>query len=289
MSSTDVMVVVVLPLLLALPVLYAVHVIGKPVDRARLERFVTRTGMPVTATNGEQVIRYLAATSRWRTAGLATGSVAAVLWALPERQVTVNVLVLLAGWFVGALVAEARVAHLHPEGRRRAALLLRRRATDYLPAMVWRALPLSLAGHTVVVAGGIAALSYEYGSWQPWRWLTEPAAALPWALAPVALAATVRLIQRQVLYRPQPAVAADVRAADDAIRSRSLHVLSACGAAVVAYCSLIYLAEIRLYLSGGPATLVDWLVPVGFVAVPAIGWAAAVRRWPVPARKPANG
>jgi uncharacterized membrane protein len=289
MSSTDVMVVVVLPLLLALPVLYAVHVLGGPVDRARFERFVTRTGMPVTATNGEQVIRYLATTRRWRTAGLAAGSVAAVLWALPAREVTVNVLVLLAGWFVGALVAEARVAHLHPDGRRRAALLLRRRPTDYLPAMVWRALPLSLAAHTVVVAGGLATLSYEYGLWEPWHWLTEPGAALPWALAPVPLLVAVRLVQRQVLYRPQPAVAPDVTAADDAIRSRSLHVLSACGAAVIAYCSLVYLAEVRLYLSGGAATLVDWLVLIGFVAVPAVGWAVAIRRWPVPTRKPAAG
>jgi len=87
------------------------NLVSGPMARGRVERFARRQRLTVTVDNGEQVIRYLATTRRWRGAGLAAGLILSVAVSLPD-QLRVDFVTLFAGWFVGTLVAEARVTHV---------------------------------------------------------------------------------------------------------------------------------------------------------------------------------
>ena len=85
--------------------------------------------LTVTADNGNHIVRYLATTRRWRVAGLGGGITASILLHLPD-EVRFDAGVIFAGWFLGALVAEMRVAHLRP-GARPAAVVRARRPSAY--------------------------------------------------------------------------------------------------------------------------------------------------------------
>jgi len=99
-----------------------------------------------------------------------------------------------------------------------------------------------------------------------------------------AVTLVVWLTTQRVLNRPQPAAPADVLAADNAIRSRSLHAVTASGATLVLYGALDQ-ALTAVAGSSGPVVLVMLL---GGVAVPWFGWRLATAPWvvrpdPVPA------
>ncbi len=224
-----------------IPLLVAIGV-GSDVDRGRVARFAMRQGLEITIHNGRQVIAYLATTRRWRSFGLAVGLVVCVAWFLPG--VRVNSLYLFAGWFVGALIAEFRVAHL-PLGLPRAARVAPpRRLEDYLSTPARLLLPVSTALCLIVGA------------------FTRD---LLWTVSGVVIALVVWLIQRHVLRRPQPLAEPDQIKADDAIRSRSLHVLAGGGATLVFYCVIGQL---------------DGNLPLGIV-VPIVGYAVATQSWRV--------
>src|SRR5262249_514282 len=93
-----------------------------PVARSRVRRFAQRQRLLITAANGNAVIVYLAVTRRWRAAGLATGLAISIAWSLRDNAVRLNALTLFAGWFVGALIAEARIVRRPPGERRQASL-----------------------------------------------------------------------------------------------------------------------------------------------------------------------
>src|SRR5688572_32767433 len=98
-----------------------------PVSRERLERFARRQFLVVTVDNGNQVIRYLATTRRWRTAGFTAGALASV-WSEPTSHAVlpVGAFVIFVGWLLGAVIAEARVARLAHQPVRSASLRPRR-------------------------------------------------------------------------------------------------------------------------------------------------------------------
>jgi hypothetical protein len=75
-----------------------------------MERFAQQHRLVVTADNGQRVIDYLATTRRWRATGLAAGLAASLAWHLRQQMFGVNWVFMLAGWFLGALIAELRVA-----------------------------------------------------------------------------------------------------------------------------------------------------------------------------------
>lgn len=202
----------ILVVALSIPLWIAFTVGEGDVHRRRVERFAARHGLEITVDNGTQVIRYLATTRRWRAYGLAAGLALSVAWSLPNLNV--NSLYLLAGWFVGAVIAEMRVAHL-PHGASRVALVTPRRLATYLPAFGRELVPAS-AG--ICLAVGL---------------VTQ---ALLWTIVGLAVAVLVGFVQRRILQRPQPVAGPDELAADDAIRSRSLHVLAGGGGALVLYC-----------------------------------------------------
>jgi hypothetical protein len=68
-----------------------------------------------------------------------------------------------------------------------------------------------------------------------------------WLLTALAVAGAVRLGQHVIARRAQPLAAPDLIAADDAIRSRSLHVLSGAGAALVLFLVLNQLGSLHLH------------------------------------------
>jgi hypothetical protein len=265
-------VLVVLAAVLALIVcLAALSASRDPVNRARVERFARLHALPITVSNGNQAIRYLAVTRRWRTAGLIGGLVVSGGWTLPDGRVGGDSLAMFSGWFVGALVAEVRVARV-PFGPRRAASLMPRSPAAYLSRAARALLPAATALSLAVgAATAIAALTGHE---------VHRVAALAWLVVTLTTAAAVHAMRRYILHRPQPVAPPDVTAADDAIRSRSLHVLSGAGAALVAYCVLGQVDALRPVLDGSAWPLPVLVLLAGVVG-PLAGVAVAISRWPV--------
>jgi hypothetical protein len=243
--------------------------VSGPVERLRVERFARRQRLTVTAENGDQIIRYLATTRRWRAAGLTAGLVLSIGLHLPS-MLRFDFITLFAGWFAGALVAEARVAHLG-FGPRRAASLQRRLPSSYLPRADWALVP-AAAVVAVAVGVGTAALAAVGAARPSWT-------AVLWLVVALGVAAAVRSVQHLVLRRPQPLVSPAVLAADDAIRSRSLHVLAGGGMALVVLCILAQLGAMAPTAEDAAegTTLVR---TVGPFVVAAIGWGIATSPWP---------
>lgn len=237
------------------------------VSRHRLRAFARRHRLTVTVDNGDRVIRYLATTRRWRTTGLVVGLLVSVGWALSQGGVQVNFLALFAGWFVGALVAEVRLARTS-FGPRRVASLASRSPGLYLPRTAWWLVP-------ALAVASVAAAVYAWVR----AGVPEPTVGLL-AGAAVAIAVVVNRVQARVVGRAQPAEAPDVVAADDAIRSRSLHVLTGGGATLVVYCLLGQLVA-AAHLFGEAGSGMRGVAALGFFVVPVMGWAMATAKWDV--------
>jgi hypothetical protein len=249
------------------------------VSRARLEMFARRQRLTVTVDNGDRVIRYLATTRRWRVAGFIGGLLASQLGTPEGTIIHFNSAALFAGWFLGALVAEVRVEHLG-HGSIRAASLRPRRPHRYVRRFVWLLVPASAV--VALVTGAATAAAGATGRVEP-DWTL----AGIWLTLAIALAVTVRLIQLAVLRRPQPAAAPDVIEADDAIRSRSLHVLSGGGAALVLFLTLNVLSV--LHPTRPEAAGVIAMVQVFAVfAMALLGWLVATSMWPPPGTRRAG-
>lgn len=243
--------VVALGMLLALAALVAgVRMSGGPVSRARLERFARRQHLTLTSTNAALVVRSLALTRRWRALGLSTGVACGVLWALREGSLTVNFLAGFLGWFVGAVVAEWRIAGVTPpEERRRVASLERRTVAAYLRTGSRVLLGAALAGLVTAFVATVAASGVQEAG--P---VVEAAA---WLLVAGVGLALVALTLRHVVTRPQPPTTPDVIAADDALRARAANVLagSAIAAAGVPTAALLELLGLSRHDDGTWASL----------------------------------
>ncbi len=240
--------VVVLPVVAAL---FTAVLVDLPVRRVAVHRFAERHQLVVTADNGVRIIDYLSSVRRWRAAGLAAALTAYTIVDVRHHRLSVDVAFLLAGWFAGAVIAEARLAALPAD--RPAAGLTPRTAARYLPRTHRYALPIAILLFAALVTAGGAP---------PGR-----RAALSVVVAVVA--ALVILTVRRILLRPQPAATTSVLAADEAIRSRSLHAVTAAGACLVAYCAADLL--LRSVASRSP-DLALLVVPLAAVGVPWWGW-----------------
>ncbi len=266
------------PTLIVGAVFLAVAIQGR-VSRARVQRFATRQSLRVTEANGNQVIRYLATTRRWRTVGLLVG--------LLVSQATQNLrlgristgdewIIVFVGWFIGALVAEARVAQL-AHGQLRAASLQPRRPQQYGHPVTWALVP----GATTAALGvGAATALVGAAGWgrPDARWATT------WLVAALMVAVTVRLGQHVVARRAQPHAAPELIAADDAIRSRSLHVLSGGGAALVVFMVLnqlgsLHLHEFRVGTVEVRESMIYTIRIFGAFITALAGWLVAVTTW----------
>jgi hypothetical protein len=204
-----------------------------PISRSRVQAFAYHHKLTITTDNGDRVIRYLAVTRRWRSAGLGLTVSFGAAWAFLSGA-SVTLLAVFAGWFAGALAAELHLAFVRHDTKRSASLRPRR-PEDYVSPIVWWLPVLSAAVGVplMLMAGG----------------------ATTWMAAALLVLGAVVLVRRRVLLRAQPAAAPDVVAADDAVRSRSIHVLSGGGFVLV---SMFLLAALDGKAPGGAA--LAWLL-----------------------------
>jgi hypothetical protein len=268
------MALIVVLVVLLIPILAAVAVIGVaggPVRRRRLARFAQRQGLVISAANGAQVIRYLAVTRRWRTTGVAAGIAVPIAISEIEARLRggtfgLNFSTMFAGWFVGAIIAEFRLSAA-PVGAHRVASLRPRTPRRYLGPLPWIALGLSLA--VVWILTGVLLVVRD-----------DRLVHLVPALIATVTVIVVRVVARRVVDRPQPHQPIDQLAADDAIRSRSVHVLCGSGLAV----TLLSLATIFLDMVASTGSADRVLVGIGILmtlAAPVIGYCVATARFRV--------
>jgi len=214
--------------LLLLPVVFGALLVllslpFQEVTRARVAKLARRQSLPITVANGPIVIGYLATTRRWRGVGVLLSIVGGLVYArLTLSSSNGGAAALFVGWFVGAVIAEWRVSvHTAGTGRRRASLLPRR-LSDYLPGHVRLAVLIAFALLSTVEFVGLFS--------KP----AQPELA-GWIALTLATAAVIVAVGRHILGRPQPLAADDILAADEAIRSRSLHVLAGATLAITGY------------------------------------------------------
>ncbi len=247
-----------------------------PVSIDRLERFARRQRLHVTATNGVLVVRSLTITRRWRSLGLAVGVILGMMWALRDARLTLNFSTAFIGWFVGAVIAEWRLAGLAAADGPRSASLTRRTLSSYLQ-------PASAAVLLVVCAGLVvtflAVLVRSAGTHA--EVLGD---AVLWIVVAAGGLTAVALTLRRVVARPQATTDPELRAADDALRARSTNVLV--GSAIVA---AGFPAAHLLILMGvaGPPDRLDTWAGFGLLALLltlVTGWLVAIRS--SPARTP---
>jgi len=251
------------------------------VSRARVEKFARRQSLRITVTNGPLVIRYLATTRRWRGSGLLVGMAATEVGPSlvhvfrPDhapQDPGINGLALFVGWFVGAVIAEWRVSVAAAPGRRRAAALEPRRLADYVPR----------PSRVVASAAWIALVAFELSSLglASVRHRDEMLPALGWAALTLLAGGLLVLVGRRVLVRPQRYADADLIAADDAIRSRSLHVLAGCALAIAGYLSVGVAETLAAHSSASSDNLVLLVTVVGGFFAPALGFIVATATVP---------
>jgi len=258
MSGPQLTFIVAQPLLV---LVVAAILIAQPVSVERLARFAQRHAVTLTDENRHLAVRYLATTRRWRTAGVVIGIVISAAYAWwHSRTMDWSVLGMFAGWFVGAIIAEWRL-NLPTSDGRRVASLVPRRPRDYLgPWALWTPI-------------GVWALVLGVAV----RGLTEgPEWPLVWG--PLALLATGVVIVgvgRHVLNRAQPAGARDLIAVDDALRSRSLHVLAGSAVAIGGYLASIVIAYLAEWGRGFDTGWLSWWSALGLLVCPFVGVAIA--------------
>lgn len=249
--------------------------LNDPVERTRVERFARRQSLDITSANGNLVIRYLATTRRWRAGGLILAAVVFSVGSILAGRLSVSTTELFAGWFAGAVIAEWRVSAAD-SGTRRAARLVPRRRRDYLDGPA-RVLPVTAAMACIglVVATAVGGVMGGQDVWIP---------LCGWAFLAIAGLTAVYVVQRRVLGRAQPVLPADVQAADDAIRVRSLRVIAGAGVAAAGMPAAALVDTLaRAYSSLDPALLRTLSLATFLVAI-VVGAALALARTSVDSR-----
>jgi hypothetical protein len=230
--------------------LFAFVAADVPVQRSRVEAFARRRGVVVTDSNAHHLVRYLALTRRWRVAGVVSATMAFTVHGLQHQTIGVDVLVGLAGWFTGAIIAELRIAG--PVAVRRVASLERRTVGRYVPALVRLAL-LGAMGLSIVAAASLA-------------WGLHALVLLTGA---VALPLVVTVVSHRVVVRRQPIDPPDILAADEAIRRNSVRTLHAAATTLLLYGAA---GPLILALSHGSTAVAVLVSLVCMAVIPIVGW-----------------
>lgn len=241
------------------------------VPRRRVEEFARLHSLRVTPGNGNQIIAYRATTRRWRAAGFTLGVLAP---AALSRSSFAGFGWALAGWFAGAAVAELRIAHLD-RGPRASASLTARRAADYVPWAGRWAVPGAMV---LCVMTGVYCVARHHSHPEG-----DLRAVALWTVVGLGVGVVALASMRHVLRRPQPLAEPDRLAADDAIRSRSLHVLAAAGMVLTGSCIGAQLGAADILRHNRMTGIADLLLAVAF---PILGRILAY--WPSPAREAAG-
>ncbi|MEY2475653.1 MAG: hypothetical protein QOG87_968 [Actinomycetota bacterium] len=201
------------------------------VDGRFVEEWARAHGLVLSPRNRSMVHWYLRTARILRAWGVLAGLLlpalidAAFGWrALQQSQPFLA----FAGYLVGALYAE--VALVRPaDGERRVAALVPREIDDYLPRRLVVAQQ-AVAAAAVVGAAILLLVGFDQGlgGSPPSR-----ASVVLVALVAAVLGLTLERIERWVVQRPQPFTDAELVAADDAIRSQSVHSVAGSGLAML--------------------------------------------------------
>jgi hypothetical protein len=220
---------IVIPVVIVLVALFRAY--GEVDDRF-VEGWARAHALRLTAENRLMVRWYLRNARVLRTWGVLAGlflpSLIALALGLGTSQVPQNPTWIFVGYLVGALYAELSLVR-PADPHHRSASLVPRELGDYLPR---RLLYAQRALGLLVLVGGVAVWLV------PFRDETSFSAAnrtpyLLGALAAAAFAWGLERLQGWIVQRPQPFASPSLLAADDAIRSQSVHSLAGSGLAVL--------------------------------------------------------
>ncbi len=188
------------------------------------ERWAREAGLELTPRSEGLIRSYVNRTRAFRIAGGLIGFASPLIYAGYTHEPMPGpfgntFLLALVGYLVGALLAELTFKRPRPE--RASATLAPRELQHYLPPRLSQTLRFG-----AVLALALVGVYLLVPVRQPRVDVPRLAA---WALLPVVVAAGVEMLQRYIVRRPQPLAETDLVAADDAIRSASVHALAGAG------------------------------------------------------------
>jgi hypothetical protein len=249
---------------LFLPVLVAVAVASRSfrVDEEYIATWASSAGLELTEETRPAVRRYLIWSRRSRTVGGLAGFVAPVLYAwvaeeafgldaTPRDTGGASVLLMFGGYLVGALFAELVI---NRPGRQQGPMLPgARRLGEYLShylLVIQRGL-----GIACVVLAVIAVLVFSFAP-MPRRSPDVGLVALFGSMS-VGVAAVIEAAQRVIIGRRRRASGSMEIAADDAMRSSSVHLVAGAGIAILIFFVAVLLS-VPLFLVDFPAGVVSF-------------------------------
>lgn len=255
----DLPLVIALVLVLVVPLVLA-RAYAK-VDPKLLAEWADVHSLELTSENRPMVARYLRRARVLRTWGALAGL---VLPSLVEFALSGRVQLLgfgtdghsapyagpigaFVGYLVGAIYAE--VSLVRPVPARRSASLVPRELADYLPRRLVRMQrALGIAVVLGAVALGLVPYDPKEAAEPEWLGLLTGAAAF------AAFAVGLEALERWLVRRPQPFTSPALVAADDALRSQSLHSLAGSGLALL----LVVCSGIFVVLAASDVALLRW-------------------------------
>jgi hypothetical protein len=204
------------------------------VDDAYVDEWGQAHGLALTPANRPMVRWYLHTARILRTWGAVAGLVLPALVGAAFGSDALKDLLfplVFVGYLAGAVYAEVALVRA-PTGARRVANLVPRVVADYLPRrlmLAQRIIPAAVvAGTGLAWVLGFRArqgsgLSLGQGAWMA-------------VISAVLAAVVIPRLERWLVERPQPFVDADLIAADDALRSQSVHSVAGSGLAIELLC-----------------------------------------------------
>lgn len=235
---------------------YAVRWSLRPVPPAAADDAAALGGVTLTEASRPCVVEALSRARRWRSMGvftvLAVAAAAMAAQAAREQAVTVSLLLVLwclVGYYVGSVLAEVRTAQRGGEDVVRAAQLTRRELSSYVGRWAQR-WPRALGA----VGVAAAALGWLLGNRDAWLVAVGVGSGLA--------AAVTAAVSRYVLERPQAVESADLTAADDVVRSRSLHAIAGAGIGIQTWLTALAVGGLVLAAWGGTQPELDRSVAV---------------------------
>ena len=251
-----------IPLLIAaLVVSWVVRNARVAVDGGYVEEWAHAHALELTPANRPMVHWYLHTARVLRTLGALAGFfVPPLLGSAFGSQALKDASfpLVFVGYFAGALYAE--VSLVRPAGDRRVAVLTPREVSDYLPR---RLLVAQFAVPAIAVVAGVAPMFLGYER-DARAGLTGSPRVLGITVAAIAFVIGIALerIERWLVQRPQPFTTPDMLAADDAIRSQSVHSVAGSGLAIV----LASLATGLFALARSDVQFLRWTMPFAALA-----------------------
>ena len=199
------------------------------VDDRFVRQWARAHGLELTPDNRPMVAWYLLTARVLRTWGVLGGLfLPPLVGAALGGGESPNLVWAFMGYLVGAIYAELSLVRPVADGRRSASLVPRELA-DYLPRrLLWAQRGLG----ALAVVAGIAAVAVPYGQRSPW-FERQDAILFAVVAGAAALGLGLERLQRWLVRRPQPFVEPSLVAADDAIRSQSVHSVAGSGIAVL--------------------------------------------------------